>query len=121
MITVQPFHFQRSKQSLTGRIIPAVASAAHRSRDAALLEQAAVLMAGVLAATIAMKYLSRISVGTAPEPGHLQRIHDQVAAHLRLHRPAHHPAAEQVDDHGQKQPALMGWAVEVLELRVHSL
>src|SRR5260370_41282866 len=32
-----------------------------------------------------------------------------IAVHLRLHRPAHPPAAEQVDDHGQKQPALVGW------------
>jgi hypothetical protein len=32
----------------------------------------------------------------------------RIAMHLRLHRPTHHPATEQVDDHGQKQPALVG-------------
>src|SRR5258708_34684671 len=31
--------------------------------------------------------------------------------HLRLHRPAHHAAAEQVDHYSQKQPALIGWDV----------
>jgi len=41
----------------------------------------------------------------------LQCIDDQIAVHLRLHRPAHHPAAEQVDDYGQKQPAFIGWNV----------
>ena len=41
----------------------------------------------------------------------LQCIDDQIAVHLRLHRPAHHPAAEQVDDYSQKQPALIGWNV----------
>ena len=65
-------------------------------------------MAGVLAATIAVKYLSSLSVGRAPEPGHLQRIDDQIAADFRLHRPAHYPAAEQVDDHGEEKPALVG-------------
>ena len=28
--------------------------------------------------------------------------------HVRPHRPAHHLAAEQVDHHGQKQPAFLG-------------
>ncbi len=68
-------------------------------------------MAGVLAAAIAMEDLPGLYIGIAPPPGHLQRIHDQMAAHLRLHRPAHNPATEQVDDHGQKQPALVGWNV----------
>src|SRR5450755_356293 len=66
-------------------------------------------MAGVLAAAVAMEDMSSLFVWAAPQAGHLQRIDDQIAAHLRLHRPAHHTAAEQVDDHGQKQPALVGW------------
>ena len=68
-------------------------------------------MAGVLAAAVAMEDMSSLFVWAAPQAGHLQRIDDQIAAHLRLHRPAHHTAAEQVDDHGQKQPALVGWDV----------
>ena len=45
--SVQPFYFQRGKQCLAGRVIPAVALAANRSGDAALLKQLAKLMAGV--------------------------------------------------------------------------
>ena len=110
-LAVETFYFQRSKQSLAGRVILAVALATHRSGDAAPQEQAAELMAGILAAAVTMEDRSRISVGTAPQPGHLQCIDDQIAVHLRLHRPAHHPAAEQVDHHSQKQPALVGWDV----------
>jgi hypothetical protein len=106
--SLQPFSFQRRKQCLAGRVILAVALAAHRSGDAALLEQLAKLMAGVLAAAIAMEDRPGTSIRTAVQPGHLQRIDDQMAAHLRLHRPAHHAAPEQVDDHGQEKPALVG-------------
>lgn len=28
--------------------------------------------------------------------------------HVRAHRPAHHLAAEQIDHHGQEQPAFLG-------------
>src|SRR5271170_2134307 len=108
---MQPFDLQGCEQCLRAGVIPAVALAAHRSADAALLKQLAKLMAGVLAAAIAMEDRPRLSVRRAVQPGHLQRIDDQMAAHLRLHRPAHHAAAEQVDDHGQEKPALVGWDI----------
>ena len=44
----------------------------------------------------------------APEPSYLQSVDDQVAPHIRLHRPAHNPATEQINHYGQKQPALLG-------------
>ena len=109
MLAVQPFDLQGCEQRLRAGVIPAVALAAHRSGDAALLKQLAELMAGVLAAAIAMEDRPGTSIWTAVQPGHLQRIDDQMAAHLRLHRPAHHAAAEQVDDHGQEKPALVSW------------
>ena len=111
MLAVETFYFQRSEQSLAGRITPAVALAAHRSGDAEPLKQSTELSAGVLAAAIAMEDMTCASVVTAPEPGHLQCVDDQIAVHLRLHRQADHPSAEQVDDHGQIQPALVGWDV----------
>jgi hypothetical protein len=46
--------------------------------------------------------------GLTPEPRHSQRIRHQAGLHVRLHAPAHHQAAEQVDHHGQVQPALVG-------------
>ncbi len=45
---------------------------------------------------------------TALKQAHLQRVDDQAAMHVRPHRPAHHLAAEQVDHHGQEQPAFLG-------------
>src|ERR1700688_976362 len=87
MLAVEAFYFQRSEQCLAGRVIPAVALAAHRSGNAELLEQSTELTAGILAAAIAMEDMNCASVVTAPEPGHLQCIDDQVAVHLRLHRP----------------------------------
>src|SRR4030088_1993558 len=39
-LAVETFYFQRSKQSPAGRVIPAVALAAHRSGDAAFHQQA---------------------------------------------------------------------------------
>jgi hypothetical protein len=104
-LAVQPFDLQGCEQRLRAGVIPAVALVAH----AALLKQLAELMAGVLAAAIAMKDRPGTSIWTALQPGHLQRIDYQMAAHLRLHRLAHHAAAEQVDDHGQENPALVGW------------
>jgi len=72
--SVQPFYFQRREQCLAGRVIPAVALPAHRSGDAALLKQLAKLMAGVLAAAIAMEdraWHFDLDCGAArPSPAH---------------------------------------------------
>ena len=110
-LAVKPLHFQRSKQGLAGSVVPAVALATHRSCDAAPLKNLGELMTGVLAAAIAMEDLRCLPIGTPPQPCHLQRVDDQAAAHLRLHRPAHDAAAEQIDNHGQQEPTLAGWNV----------
>ncbi len=52
--------------------------------------------------------ITYIACRTAPEPRHAQRIGDQAGLHVRLHAPAHHLAAEQVDDRCQIQPAFVG-------------
>src|SRR5260370_552508 len=44
------------------------------------------------------------SVGTAPQPGHLQCIDDQIALHLRFHRPAPHPPPETATDTSPTTP-----------------
>jgi hypothetical protein len=43
-----------------------------------------------------------------PEPRHLQSIRHQAALHVRLHAPAHHLSAEQVNHSCQVQPSLVG-------------
>jgi len=50
-----------------------------------------------------MKDRTGHSIWTAPQPGHLQSVDDQVTPHIGLHRPTHYTAAEQIDDYGQKQ------------------
>src|SRR5664279_241240 len=107
-LAVQPFHLQRTKQRLRAGVIPAVAFAAHRRRNAMLLEYLTEVVAGVLAATIAMKDQLCLLAWIAFEPGHLQRIDHQLALHIWPHRPAHHFTAEQVDHDRKKQPALFG-------------
>ena len=63
-------------------------------------------MPAVLATSVRMKDKARLRV--TPEPRHLQRVCHQAALHVRLHAPAHHLAAEQVNDRGQVQLALVG-------------
>jgi len=49
------FHLQRTEQRFRAGVVPAVALAAHRRRDAMLFEHIAEVQAGVLAAAIAME------------------------------------------------------------------
>jgi hypothetical protein len=52
--------------------------------------------AAILTATVAVN--DYVGFRVAPEPRHTQRIGDQFGLHVWLHRPAHDPLAEQVDD-----------------------
>jgi hypothetical protein len=51
----------------------------------------------------------------APAHGHLKRRGDELGAHVRLHRPADDPAAEEVLNRRQVQPALAG--ADLLDVR----
>src|ERR1035438_6028737 len=73
-----------------------------------LFEYPTEVVAGVLAATLAMKDQLCLLAWSAFEPGHLQSIDHQVALHIRPHRPAHHFPAEQIDDYSKKQPTFVG-------------
>ena len=68
------------------------------------------MRAGVLAAAIAGPQQS--FVRQTPLHRHRQRIHDQAALHVFVHRPADDPPRVQVLDGGQLQPAFT-------RLRVH--
>ena len=107
-LSVQPLHLQRPEQRLAAGVVPAVAAPAHRGRDAVLGQHASEVLAGVLAAPVAVEDQTRALARMALEPGHTQRIDDDVPRHVRAQRPAHHLAAEQVDHHGQEQPAFVG-------------
>src|ERR1019366_723351 len=105
---MQSLYLQRTKQRLRAGVVPAVALAAHRRRNAMLFEYLAEVVAGVLAAAIAMKAQPCILTWVALQPSHLQSIDHQAALHIRPHRPAHHFAAEQIDNYSQEQPAFLG-------------
>ena len=91
--------------SATG-VVPALALATDREHDAVGAGQLGELRARILTAPIGMEYeaLLRCPVGE----GHLEGVFDQFGAHVIGQRPAHHPAAGQVDDRCQIGPALPG-------------
>jgi len=107
-LPVQPLHLQRAEQRFAAGVIPTVAATAHRRGDAVVFEQIPEVFTGVLAAAVAMKNQPRLLAGMTFEPRHAQRVDDDIAGHVLAHRPTHDLTAEQVDHHGQEQPALVG-------------
>src|ERR1017187_5998565 len=107
-LAVQPLHLQRAEQRLRAGVVPAVSLAAHRWRNAMPLQYLTEVVAGVLAATIAVEDQPCLLAWIAFEPRHLQSIDHQVALHIWPHRPAHHFPAEQIDYYRKKQPTFVG-------------
>ena len=105
-MTVQPAHFQSTPQALRGRIVPAVAFATHRAFHAVAYQRALKLVPAVLTSPVQVEDQSRRRVPS--EPFHLQNIRHQTTLHMRLHAPAQHLAAEQVNNSSQVQPTLVG-------------
>jgi len=66
----------------------------------------AILVGGVLAAAIGMMDEARSRA--APLDCHDERGDSEFGTHVLAHGPANHLAGEQVEDHGQVEPALAG-------------
>ncbi len=98
--------FQSAPEALGRRVVPAVALPAHRGTHLPVFQSILELAAAILAAPVAVEYQTRRRA--PPPPRHGQRVLDQTGLHVRLQAPAHHLAAEQVDDRSQVQPALVG-------------
>ena len=105
-LTVNTSPLHRSPQALSRRIVPAVTLTAHRTLHAIRLQGRLNQMPTVLGAAIRMHNQS--CRRSTSEPGHAQRIHDQLLRHARLDRPAHHLSTEQVQHHRQIQPTFIG-------------
>ena len=105
-LCVQPTHLGSAPQTLGRRIVPAVSFATHRRLHAVALERGLEFVAAVLAAPVRVEDQSERWL--APEPRHAQSIRDQTGLHVRLHAPAHHLLAEEVDHGSQVQPAFTG-------------
>ena len=106
-LPVQALDLERAEQRFAAGIVPAVATPAHRTRNAVLLEHIPEGATGVLAALVAVKQQPGVLARVAPESGHAQRVDNDVRRHVIPQRPAHHLAAEQVTDHSQVKPALI--------------
>ncbi|SAK98745.1 hypothetical protein AWB75_07208 [Caballeronia catudaia] len=104
---------ERSPQTLGRRVVPAIASTAHRTAHAVGFEQVLEVTTAILATPVAMDDQARFRL--AAKPRHTQRVRHQLRAHVRLHRPAHHLTAKQVEDDRQVQPAVV--SPEVRDVR----
>ena len=86
---------------------------AHRLRDPGVVGGLAQGQADVLPAMVGVVDRSRRR--PARRDGHLQRVDDELLAHVGLHRPPDDPAAEQILHGAQIQPALSG--LDLLDVR----
>ena len=57
---------------------------------------------------------NQVWLGVPSEPRHAQRIGDQAVLHVRLHTPAHHLSAKQVDHGSRVLPAFIGGDVDAV-------
>ena len=106
LLSMQPFHLQRTEQRLRAGVVPAVASSTHGSSYSVAGEKLRVAAAGVLAAPVRVE--DQIFAGQALPPCHFQCAAGQRRCDRLAHGPAHDAAAEQIEHHGQVQPAFAG-------------
>jgi hypothetical protein len=106
-LPMQAFHLQRPEQRLAAGVVakpqvsPAVAATAHRRGDSVRGQHVAQVLAGVLAAPVAVQDQPGLLARMALESHHAQRIDDDVARHVLAQAPADHLPAEQVDNRSQ--------------------
>ena len=103
---MDPLILEAAEPTLRRSVIPAVSLTAHRTHHAVFPQEILENPSSVLAPTVRMmqKTLLRLS----SEPGHSQRIRDNVDGHPWLDRPTHNLSIEEIDHDGQIEPALSG-------------
>ena len=103
---VDELGFQCAEKALHRGIVPAIRLAAHRLGDGGRPQDLAVIASGVLAAAIGV--MNETRPWTAPLDCHGQGGDGEFGAHMLAHRPADDFSGEQIEDHGQVEPALAG-------------
>ena len=103
---VNHLFLEAGKEALGRSVIPAVAAAAHAAHDPDFLEPFLVVAAGVLAPSVAVA--NQIQSGLSAEDRHVQSRENQGAINRLVHRPAHDPPREQVQNDRQIKPSLSG-------------
>jgi hypothetical protein len=93
------------KLSIRGIVI-AVCLAAHRGLEAGGLDHLAIILRGILNTPIGM--VDQAAARLFRRDGHPQRCQRQFGTQMIGHCPADNPAAVQVHDGGQIEPALIG-------------
>ena len=97
---------QGREERLRDGVVEARADGAHRLRDPGVVAGLPERQTDELPAVIGM--MDRSHRGSARRDGHLQRVDDELLAHVRRHAPADDPAAEEILHRGEVQPALTG-------------
>src|SRR5215472_13192656 len=106
--TLEQLAFERGEKAFAHRVVEAVAHRTHRGPHPGLLAALAEGERGVLAALVGV--MNHAISAPLPER-HVERLEHQLGAQRGLHRPAHDPAAENVEHHGQIEEAGPGWNV----------
>lgn len=104
------------EEAFAGSVVVAVAATAHRTQQAMIEQQLLIGATGILPASIGVADQSRsrrrrrrrCSPVQPLIDRHLQRAAGQLACDLMMRRPADDPAAEQVHQRRQVEPALFG-------------
>ncbi len=104
--TPDPLGLQRGEEALHRRVVPDVARPAHRACHAVVGHQPLELLARILAALVRVVQQG-IGLPTPPDRHH-ECVGDELSGHGVTHRPADHPAREQVDDDCDVQPSFGG-------------
>ena len=105
-VVMQTFRFERAKEALHWRIVPAVSFSTHRGLHAVASLQCAVGAAAILAATV--RVVHQPGFGFLAPIRRAQSIRHQRFSHPAIHRPADDFAGVQILDRRQKEPALAG-------------
>src|SRR5215469_1945187 len=106
--TLEQLAFERGEKALAHRIVETVAHRTHRGPHPGLLAALAEGQRGILAALIRM--MNHAIRASLPEC-QVERLEHQLSTQIGLHRPAHDPAAENVEHHGQIEEAGPGWDI----------
>ena len=95
---------QGLEEGLDHRIIIAVPFPGHRDPDAVFPQLGLILDRTILTAAIGV--MGQPLTGSSDRQGFAQRLESQFLVQPVADRPANHPPGEQVENHGQVQPAL---------------
>jgi hypothetical protein len=106
MPVMDELSFERVKEAFHWGIVIAIARAAHRGPEAGGLDKLTIILGSILNTPIGM--VDQAAARPLRRDGHRQGCQGQVGAQMVLHRPADNPAAIQVHDGGQIEPAPIG-------------